>query len=99
MKKIRQVAVASFTALLFVVGYATISGHEVAHTGTVVALKTVKYAQPGGGSREVRELEAAVVDPKTKKVGNRVFTITDKTKITRAGKPIAVAAVAAQKDE
>jgi 2-oxoglutarate dehydrogenase complex dehydrogenase (E1) component-like enzyme len=41
----------------------------------------------------------AVVDPKTKKVANRVFTITDKTKITRAGKAVAVADVTAQKDE
>jgi hypothetical protein len=39
------------------------------------------------------------VDPKTKKVANRVFTITDKTKITRAGKHVAVSAVTAQKDE
>lgn len=58
-----------------------------------------KYAQPNGGSREVRELEVSVVDPKTKKVASRVFTITDKTKITRAGKPMTVAAVTAQKDE
>lgn len=76
-----------------------LSAHEVAHHGTVVALKTAKYAQPGGGTREVRELEVAVVDPKTKKVTNRVFTITDKTTITRAGKPVTTADVAAQKDE
>ena len=69
------------------------------HNGTVVELKTATYAQPSGGSREVRELEVAVVDPKTKKVANRVFTITDKTKITRAGKAVAVAAVTAQRDE
>jgi hypothetical protein len=78
---------------------ALVAAHEVTHTGTVVALNTVKYAQPGGGTREVRELEVAVVDPKTKKVANRVFTITDKTKITRAGKHVAVSAVTAQKDE
>jgi hypothetical protein len=78
---------------------AFVSAHEVTHTGTVVALNTTQYAQPGGGTREVRELEVAVVDPKTKKVVNRVFTITDKTKITRAGKPVPVAAVTAQKDE
>jgi hypothetical protein len=41
----------------------------------------------------------AVVDPKTKKTANRVFTITDKTKITRAGKPVAATDVTAQKDE
>jgi hypothetical protein len=66
---------------------ALVSAHEVTHTGTVVALNTAKYAQPGGGTREVRELEVAVVDPKTKKVTNRVFTITDKTKITRPASP------------
>lgn len=76
-----------------------VSAHEVTHNGTVVALKTAKYAQPGGGTREVRELEVAVVDPKTKKVANHVFTITDMTKITRAGKPVASADVSAQKDE
>ena len=78
---------------------ALLFAHEVTHNGTVVALETAKYAQPGGGSREVRELEVAVVDPKTKKVANRVFTITDKTKITRAGKAVAVGEVTAQKDE
>jgi hypothetical protein len=87
----------TFVAAAVVAGLATLSAHEVTHNGTVVALKTAKYAQPSGGSREVRELEVAVVDPKTKKVANRVFTITDKTKITRAGK--AVADVTAQKDE
>lgn len=76
-----------------------LSAHEVTHTGTVVALKAAKYAQPGGGAREVRELEVAVVDPKTKKVANRVFTITDKTTITRAGKLVTAADVTAQKDE
>jgi hypothetical protein len=65
----------------------------------VVALKTATYAQPSGGTREARELEVAVVDPKTKKVANRVFTITGKTKITRGGKAVAVADVTAQKDE
>ena len=91
------------TPLLAAVGLviltALVSAHEVTHNGTVVALKTAKYAQPNGGSREVRELEVSVVDPKTKKVANRVFTITDKTKITRAGKAVTVATVTAQKDE
>jgi hypothetical protein len=75
------------------------SAHEVTHNGTVVALKTAKYAQPSGGTREVRELEVAVVDPRTKKVANRVFTITDKTKITRAGKPVTTADLTADTDE
>ena len=78
---------------------AMVSAHEVTHNGTVIALKTAKYAQPNGGSREVRELEVAVVDPKTKRVANRVFTITDKTKVTRAGKPVTIATVTARKDE
>jgi hypothetical protein len=86
-------------AAVLVVLPALLSAHEVTHNGTVVALKTATYAQPTGGTREVRELEVAVVDPKTKKVANRVFTITDKTKITRAGKPVTSAEVTAQKDE
>ena len=98
MNTLRRFTV-TFVAAAVVAGLATLSAHEVTHTGTVVALKTAKYAQPSGGSREVRELEVAVVDPKTKKVANRVFTITDKTKITRAGKAVAVADVTAQKDE
>jgi hypothetical protein len=89
----------TLAAAAVVVGLAPLSAHDVTHNGTVVALKTAKYAQPSGGSREVRELEVAVVDPKTKKVANRVFTITDKTKITRAGKPVTNAEVTAQKDE
>ena len=88
-----------FVAAAVVAGLATLSAHEVTHNGTVVALKTATYAQPSGGRREVRELEVAVVDPKTKKVANRVFTITDKTKVTRAGKAVTNAEVTAQKDE
>jgi type V secretory pathway adhesin AidA len=98
MNTLRRLTV-TFVAAAVVAGFATLSAHEVTHNGTVVALKTAKYAQPSGGSREVRELEVAVVDPKTKKVANRVFTITDKTKITRAGKAVAVVDVTAQKDE
>ena len=98
MTTIRACA-AIFAAVVLVGAQTAVFAHEVTHNGTVVALKTAKYAQPSGGSREVRELEVAVVDPKTKKVANRVFTITDKTKITRAGKPIANAEVTAQKDE
>lgn len=78
---------------------AVLSAHEVTHSGTVVALKTAKYAQPDGGSREVRELEVTVVDPKTKKAANRVFTITDKTRVLRAGKPVNAAEATAQKGE
>lgn len=99
MKTIRRITVSLVAAVALVVVAAPVSAHEVTHNGTVVGLKTAKYAQPNGATREVRELEVAVVDPKTKKVANRVFTITDKTKITRAGKAVAVADVAAQKDE
>jgi hypothetical protein len=98
MRTIRDCA-ALLAALVLVSAYAVVFAHEVTHNGTVVALKTAKYAQPSGGAREARELEVAVVDPKTKKVVARVFTITDKTKITRAGKAVAVADVTAQKDE
>lgn len=85
---------------LSIVGTNTsLSAHEVTHNGTVVALKTAKYAEPNGGSREVRELEVAVVDPKTKKTSNRTFTITDATRLLRAGKPVKAADVSARKNE
>lgn len=96
MRTIRACA-AVLAAVLLASAHSAVFAHEVTHTGTVVALKTAKYAQPDGGRREVRELEVAVVDPKTKKMANRVFTITGNTRITRAGK--AVADVAAQKGE
>ena len=50
-------------------------------------------------SRRRRELEVNVVDPKTKKVASRTFTITDKTKLLRDGKPVTVANAAVQKGE
>jgi hypothetical protein len=99
MSTIRRTTSTLLAAAALVVVPTLLSAHEVTHNGTVVALKTATYAQPSGGTREVRELEVAVVDPKTKKVANRVFTLTDKTKITRAGKPVSTADVAAQKDE
>jgi hypothetical protein len=85
--------------MVLVSAHTAVFAHQVTHNGTVVALKTATYAQPNGGTREVRELEVSVVDPKTKKVANRVFTITDKTKITRAGKPVTAADATAEKDE
>jgi hypothetical protein len=99
MNTMRRSTATFVAAAVVVSGLATLSAHEVTHNGTVIALETARYAQPSGGSREVRELEVAVVDPKTKKVANRVFTITDKTKIARAGKAVPVADVTAQKDE
>src|SRR5215203_5269529 len=98
MTTIRACA-AVLAAVVLVSAATAVFAHEVTHNGAVVALKTATYAQPSGGSREVRELEVAVVDPKTKKVANRVFTITDKTKITRAGKAVGVADVTAERDE
>lgn len=98
MRTIRACA-AVFAAFVMVSAPAAVFAHEVTHNGTVVALKNAKYAQPSGGSREVVELEVVVVDPKTKKASNRVFTITDKTRILRASKPVKVADVSARKDE
>lgn len=92
-----------FMAALVVVTALAFSGvavaHEVTHNGTVIALKTSKYAQPNGGSREVRELEVTVVDPKTKKTSHRVFTITDKTRLVRAGKAVKAAELTVKQDE
>ena len=99
MNTIRRTTAPLLAAVVFATLPTLLSAHEVTHTGTVVALKTAKYAQPSSGTREVRELEVAVVDPKTKKVANRVFTITDKTKITRAGRSVTTVDVSAQKDE
>ena len=98
MRTIRACA-AVLAALVMVSAPTAVFAHEVTHNGTVVALKNAKYAQPSGGSREVVELEVVVVDPKTKKASNRVFTITDKTRILRASKPVKVADVSARKDE
>lgn len=80
---------------LHTVGFA----HEVTYQGTVIELKTAKYAQPGGAAREVRELSIRTVDPKTKRPIDKVFVITNATKVERAGKPVQVAAVTAKKDE
>ena len=99
MNTIRRTTAPLLAAVVLATLPTLLTAHEVTHNGTVVALKTANYAQPSGGTREVRELEVAVVDPKTKKVANRVFTITDKTKITRAGKSVRTVDVSAQKDE
>jgi len=90
---------AAVVTLAVVGAFTAVLAHEVTHNGTVVALKTAKYAEPNGGSREVVELEVAVVDPKTRKASNRVFTISDKTRLLRAGKPVKVGEVSARKDE
>jgi len=99
MRTIRACAAAVVATLVVASAYIAVSAHEVTHNGTVVALKTTKYAQPNGGSRDVIELEVVVVDPKTKKPSNRVFTITEDTRVLRAGKPVKVADASARKDE
>ena len=95
--KLRSLTIA-ISVVLAVAGTTALT-HEVTYSGTVVALKMTKYAQPGGGTREVRELEVTIVDAKTKKPSNRVFTITDESKVQRDGKPVAVASLSAQKGE
>jgi hypothetical protein len=97
MKTMRHFTVRLLTAGLL--GVTAMAAHEVTYNGTVVALQVTKYAQPGGGAREVQELEVTVVDAKTKKPSKRVFTITDKTRLLRDGKPVTVAQAAVQKDE
>ena len=86
------------TALAVLVTVA-LSAHEVTYKGSAVALKTATYAQPNGPAREVQELEVTIVDAKTKKPSNKVFTITDKTRVLRAGKPIAVKDATVQKGD
>lgn len=78
---------------------AMVSAHEVTYSGTVVALQTERYAQPSGGFREVPELEITVVDAKSKKPANHTFTITDTTRLLRAGKAVTLAQAAAQEGE
>ena len=99
MSAIQTVTAVVVATLAIGSAHTVVFAHEVTHTGSVVTLETAKYAQPNGGSREVVELEVAVVDSKTKKLTNRVFTISDKTRILRAGKPVKVADAAARKDE
>jgi hypothetical protein len=98
MKLKRQGMLGLIAVVVAILG-GSLAAHEVTHKGTAIALKAAKYAQPSGPAREVHELEVTVVDPKTKKSSNRVFTITDKTRVLRAGKPIKVGAAAVQKGE
>lgn len=95
----RQTFIPALVMALSLAGATALLAHEVTHNGTVVALKTATYAQPNGGSREVQELEVTVVDPKTKKASNRVFTISPHTRLSRAGKALTAAQLTAQKDE
>lgn len=87
--------------VVLIAGMLTVSlaAHEVTHKGTAVALKTARYAQPGGASREVQELEVSIIDARTGKPATRVFTITGKTRVIRDGKRIEPADAAVQKGE
>lgn len=99
MNSLTRTNVVALTLAVFIATASLALAHEVTYNGTVVALKTSSYAQPNGGTRQVQELEVTVVDPKTKRPSNRVFTISDKTRLLRAGKPVATAQVSARKDE
>ena len=96
---LRTAAATALVAILGVSAPVNLAAHEVTYKGTAVALKTAKYAQPAGPAREVQELEVTVVDSKTKKSSNRVFTITDKTKLSRDGKAVTRASLSVQAGE
>lgn len=78
---------------------APVFAHEVTYKGTAVSFKTAKYAQPTGPAREVQELEVTIVDAKTKKAANKVFTITGNTRLLRGGKPITLKQLSVQKGD
>ena len=76
------------TVLAIVFATATVSpvlAHEETYKGKAIALKTAKSAQSSG---EIHKLEVTVIDSKTKKPVNRVFTITAETLMIRDGKRI-----------
>ena len=78
---------------------AVVSAHEVTYSGTVVAMETAKYAQPDGSTREVQELEVTIVNEKTKKPAQKVFTMNDETRLFRGDTSVSVAEAAFQKGE
>lgn len=94
----RQAAAWLGAAVILCAGV-TVAAHEVTYKGTVVELRTAKYAQPNGGVREAQELDVTIVDAKTKKPAVRVFTITAATRLLRAGTRVTVAEAAIQKAE
>lgn len=95
----RQIAAGLLSACAVLCVATVLSAHEVTYKGTVVALQTTKYAQPNGGVREVQELEVTVIDVKTKKPTQKVFTITAKTRVFRDSKRVSVAEAAVEKAE
>jgi hypothetical protein len=94
MNEMARLAAGTLGAIVILA--AVVSAHEVTYEGTVVALQTARYAQPEGGFREVQELEVTVVDAKTNKPMNRVFTITDRTRVQRDGKRVTLAEAGVQ---
>jgi hypothetical protein len=96
MKQIMSSIVAMAIILLFA---PFVLAHDVTYRGTVVGLETGRYAQPGGGVREVRELHVTVVDAKTKKPSERVFVIVDATRILRGQANVPLAEAGIQKGE
>lgn len=92
--------ISTVIALAIVVAFAPfVFAHEVTYRGTVVKQETGRYAQPGGGTREVRELHVTVVDAKTKKPSDRVFVIADATRLFRGKASVAIAAANIQQGE
>jgi hypothetical protein len=92
--------ISSVIVMAILVAFAPfVVAHEVTHRGTVVKQETGRYAQPGGGTREVQELHVTVVDAKTKKSSERVFVIVDATRIFRGQSAVALADAAIQKGE
>jgi hypothetical protein len=92
--------ISTVIAIAILVAFAPfVSAHEVTYRGTVVGLETGRYAQPGGGTREVRELHVTVVDAATKKPSERVFVIVDATRIFRGPAAVALADAGIQTGE
>ncbi len=92
--------ISSVIAVAVLVAFApVVFAHEVTYRGAVVGLETGRYAQPGGGVREVRELTVTVVDAKTKKPSDRVFVIVDATRILRSQAAVPLAEARIQKGE
>jgi hypothetical protein len=89
----------AFTVVAVVGLTAVIAAHEVTYRGTVAGFETARYAQPGGGVREVPELEITVLDARTKKPSKWVFVIADTTRLLRAGKPVTLADAAMRPGE
>lgn len=92
--------ISSLIAVVAVIASASfVAAHNVTYRGTVAGLETGRYAQPDGGTREVRELLVTIVDAKTKKPSERVFVIVDATRIIRGETAVSFANAGIQKGE